>query len=1201
MSAERIPVCLHCHSSWSDGAFTPEQLAGELAARGVRYAALTDHDTLAGLASFREALARLGVAAIAGVEMSVASSRGELHLLAYGFDPDDPGLSAVLEASRRHADAGMQGLVDSLKRLGGRAEAPPAGLPDPGQAIRAVHAAGGAVFLAHPLSYSFGSEALESVVRELSAAGLDGLEALYSPYSEPQVRLLLDLAARLGLAVSAGGDFHGPGLPGDAQPLTALDPERWEAFRAVLLRGRAGGGPRPEEHQPPAASPREARRLRPGRFAARIVLPTLTAVVLFVLAFFVLIIPRFQAILLERKKEMIRELTNSAVSILAEYAAEERAGRLSRAEAQAAAAGRLRDMRYNLKDYFWITDLEPRMIMHPYRRELEGTDVSGYTDANGVRVFVEFAEAVREKDEGYVEYLWQWMDDAQRIVPKLSFVERFQPWNWVVGTGIYMDDVNAEIRRVTGSLIRLSAGIVVLLALLLAFVVQQSLAVEKSRRQAEQSLRESHERYRTLVEASGEGQVVVIDGACAYANTAFRRMLGYTDAELALLTVADLVRPYPGQEQEARAFLATVASEEARAAGSRLLACGLQGREGKPVDVLLSASGIRAGGRPGAILTAREVGSWQRLEGGGGELRALWQESEVALFLATWGRRAFLLDCNPAARSLLLAPGGERTDLFSLFADPREAERVFAELAATGRLRERELALARSDGSTRIVRLSAALARAPDGAIRHLEALACDLTELRRQDRRREELLAEQETSSLFLSRPLAAIARRVPTVELESSLRDAAARMTREKVDCLLVAGPSGEPLGIVTDRDMRERVVAAQADPGRPVREFMSSPLVWAPAGALVYEAVLLMRDRGLAHLLVREGGRMGVVRALDLLQLQRHSPAVLGREIAAAAGVEQVADCRGRLLELVRGLAASGVSPRSTTRIYNALADRILARLIELAVAELGPPPAPFVFLALGSEGRQERTPGSDQDSAILFDAEGPAESERRYLLALGARVCAGLEAMGVPRCAGGAMADNPSWCATFQQWQAYFAGWIRQPEPRELLDFNIFFDLRAAGGEAGLAERLRTGVSALLAENPPFFLHHARDARGRRLPAWPKGGRLDAKEAMAPIVSFARLYALKHGARAAGTRERLEELRERSLLDGGLVGETLQAYDLLSRLRLEAQLAGSGNLVDCSALPHAEQTLLRESLGLLSLLQKRIGFDFLGGTG
>ena len=167
-----VPVCLHCHSSLSDGAFSPEQLAELLADRGARYAALTDHDTLAGLEPFGQALARRGIASIAGVEMSVASSRGELHLLAYGFDPDDPGLSALLEASRRHAEPGMQGLVDSLKRLGARAEAPPAGLPDPGGAIRAVHAAGGAVFLAHPLSYSLGGEALESAVRELAAGGM---------------------------------------------------------------------------------------------------------------------------------------------------------------------------------------------------------------------------------------------------------------------------------------------------------------------------------------------------------------------------------------------------------------------------------------------------------------------------------------------------------------------------------------------------------------------------------------------------------------------------------------------------------------------------------------------------------------------------------------------------------------------------------------------------------------------------------------------------------------------------------------------------------------------------------------------------------------------------------------------------------------------------------------------------------------------
>jgi len=268
----------------------------------------------------------------------------------------------------------------------------------------------------------------------------------------------------------------------------------------------------------------------------------------------------------------------------------------------------------------------------------------------------------------------------------------------------------------------------------------------------------------------------------------------------------------------------------------------------------------------------------------------------------------------------------------------------------------------------------------------------------------------------------------------------------------------------------------------------------------------------------------------------------------------------------------------------------------------VAELGPPPAPFAFLALGSEGRQERSPGSDQDNALLFEAAAGAEAEaaRPYFLDLGARVCAGLEAAGVPRCPGGVMADNPAWCATLEQWRSHFARWIRQPEPAELLDFNIFFDFRAAGGQPEAAGRLRAAVEELLADNPPFFLHCARDARERRLPAAHKDG-LDAKQAMAPLVGFARLYALKNGVRAGGTCERLGELRERGLLDGRLVEEALQAYELLARLRLQAQLAGRGSLVDPAALPHAEQTLLREALALNGLLQKRIGFDFLGGAG
>ncbi len=295
----------------------------------------------------------------------------------------------------------------------------------------------------------------EGLVDQLAAAGLDGIEAVYGPYPPEDRRLLEGLARARGLAVSGGSDLHDTAIEGQGQAVE-LEPgsgARCADFSSTAEAAAPGRRAREAAGAPADARPAERRaravqrRARPGRFAMRIVAPTVLAIALFVVSIFALIIPRFEAILLERKKDTIRELTYSVVSVLAEYAAEADAGRTTAEKAQADAAARVRDIRYGResKDYFWITDMRPAMIVHPYRPDLVGTDVGGYADANGVRVFVEFVNAVREKQEGYVEYLWQWEDDAQRIVPKLSFVKRFAPWDWVVGTGIYLDDVRAEI------------------------------------------------------------------------------------------------------------------------------------------------------------------------------------------------------------------------------------------------------------------------------------------------------------------------------------------------------------------------------------------------------------------------------------------------------------------------------------------------------------------------------------------------------------------------------------------------------------------------------------------------------------------------------------------------------------------------------------------------------------------------------------
>jgi PAS domain S-box-containing protein len=1199
-----VPVALHCHSSLSDGTLAPEALASTLSAQGARYAALTDHDTVKGLGRFRQALARLGVGAIDGIEIAVSTQRGEVHLLAYGIDPEDPKLLSFLHEVRRRGDPGVHGLVDSLRRLRPRpatAGTPP-GPPASSEAIRVLHAARGLVFLAHPLTYGLAGPEVESLVAELKHEGLDGLEAIYADYPAAEQEALEELAARLGLAVSAGSDFHGPGGPGPRSAVQELPREQWEAFRARLFAaaGHRGGGEQAAAATASAGG-QAARRLRAGGFAARIAFPTAVAIALFLAAIFAVIIPAFERSLLDRKKDMIRELTNSAVSILGEYAADEVAGRLSRAEAQAAAAARIRDLRYGAegKDYFWITDMRPVMIMHPWRPDLEGGDVSGYSDANGVRVFVEFVNAVRDRDAGYVEYLWQWKDDSHRIVPKLSFVKRFAPWDWVVGTGIYIEDVNAEIAGIASRIVRLSVLIAVLMSLLLLFVAQQSLAIERGRRRAEAGLRESHERYRALVEASSEGMLVVVDGACTYANGTFQDMVGFAGEELALLEIAELVRAHPGAEPAVCRFLGSLSGNRATPEPGSC-ECLVMGRGGRLVDALLSASRFDVAGRKGAIVTVKDLGARRRAGAAADPFlsRELWEQAGTGLFRASAGRRAALLEANPGARAILgiaAADDPAQTSLFASFADPGQAESVQAELTATGVVRDREVRLKAAGGSERIVRLTAVVEA---GEPRSVAGLLEDVTAIRLAALRSQELVGELETSTLRLSSPAAAIATPAQACAMETPVGEAAERMSRSGHDVLVVTTAEGDPIGIVTDRDIRERFVAGGLDRSRPVRDIMSAPLVRLGAEASVFDAITALRKRGVGHLAVTDAsGRVaGIVGSRDILRNQAGSPEVLRREIMGAQFVDELARCRDRLVALAGSLAAV-LPPRGVNRLFSSLSDVVVHRLADLATAGLGPAPVPFAFVALGSEGREEMVPGSDQDNALVYvtpvlSGTG-AKDPGPYFLALGERVCSGLDSLGIPYCNGGVMAKNPRWCAPLQTWCGYFERWIAEPEPQEVLDFNIFFDLRCIAGDAALVAGLRAHINGLVAEHPAFLGHLARDAVQRKLPS-PRGTGVDLKEAMAPIIGFARLYALKHGIAATNTLQRLDGLRDAGVLAPASYEAVANAYTLMMRLRL---LRGpGGTVVDPATLNRDDEASLRTALTELVIVRKKIAFDF-----
>jgi CBS domain-containing protein len=206
--------------------------------------------------------------------------------------------------------------------------------------------------------------------------------------------------------------------------------------------------------------------------------------------------------------------------------------------------------------------------------------------------------------------------------------------------------------------------------------------------------------------------------------------------------------------------------------------------------------------------------------------------------------------------------------------------------------------------------------------------------------------------------------------------------------------------------------------------------------------------MEEHGVHHLAVEDahGSIVSVIDYSAFVQFPRYGPVVLLREIARARTPEAVARCRERAMPLAGNLMDSSARSRHITDMLTSIADATTTRLVELAVEEFGPPPAPFAFVAMGSQGRGELTLLADQDNGITFAAAkgGDTAQTADYFLRLGTRVSEGLARAGYAFCRGRVMASIASWCRSLPSWRSHFDTWLRRAEPQDIVDLSVFLD-------------------------------------------------------------------------------------------------------------------------------------------------------------
>lgn len=480
-----------------------------------------------------------------------------------------------------------------------------------------------------------------------------------------------------------------------------------------------------------------------------------------------------------------------------------------------------------------------------------------------------------------------------------------------------------------------------------------------------------------------------------------------------------------------------------------------------------------------------------------------------------------------------------------------------------------------------------------------------------------------QDFSELDLNTRVRGLVRRgIVTCTPTTPIRDVFQKMYQARVGSIVVT-EAERVVGIFTQNDLVPRILIPQIAQDTPVSAVMTATVHCVDADSLVIDAMVRMAHLRVRHLPVVEDGRLlGMVSERDLMAFHRTSLRSITVEITRAQRLRELRSAFQRSNELAARLLGQGLSATSLARLVSHLNDAMTRRVIEIVLAEQlsdTEPLNPWAWLALGSEGREEQTVATDQDNAIVFFGEGAIQRPR--LMAIAERVNRGLDEVGFPLCKGGVMAMNEKWCRSIHEWKEEVGRWFCSPTPEHILDSHTFLDFRPVYGDVGLADGLKNWVWAEMPQHGRFLRTLAEDSlrsppnpfpaihaftplarffRRRGLSMnWMSPQWVDIKRVgTAPVVAWARCLAFGIDARGASTDARLAGLYEKGRMQRSESQVVREAFDLVQRYRLRAQLTseGKGNDLNLDELSLHEVRQLADAITSLAHLRHSVQLAF-----